>query len=1088
LKTASLRRVSRRYDYSGGIIGNISEKMRSIHHVKRADNVIFEPKGSASSRPGSRALVPGSLPSPAHSLGRYTNSLEKSGFVFAETAAGALYGLENGDTEPTLQTLPSGFTPTSAWWSFAQLNDVLYAAQAGDTQAPIAFITGGTNPSYTHTWKSTTLVSPVTKTAGSVATSATGVDAGIHYYRVRFMYRNGTSAASPISDAITTTTGSLKVNITLYAGQTDTASAIDPDFIYCRLERTKANAPVDGNWWWVANITKGTKTYEDLRADSDLFEKVDAGLFGTLPHMEGLVVFQRRLVGWSGSTVYVSQVPGDVQGTGPMNFDTDLTYRVGDDDGDTIQQVVVQGDRLVVFKSMSWYAMQGDPSDFSVVELGRGDGAAGPRCVTASGSTLFVLGGSGWRIMRSNSLEPFGDTEIGHYLNEMAEGLRYLCVARTYRGRFVLLWYPSTLSSYCDQTVGFDLVQRNFIHFADWPAADVLPLEATADFGNTTLISADPVNRGGATGAEVSDAWAVVWMDGRFGRYTTWVQKATAGGAMQWATNGIPTAGALSNPAMYTDVLACDDGGVVVAVARPTTSGYALEVQKYDPNGSPLWNKGAVVTVLSNTTTSIDGPVLYDGKDGTYFVSYFKSQSPWVPAVQKIDSDGTLLWTSGGVELDTGSSHTKRCFPNGVGGITCLWSLGTSWKMQDLDSDGVPLLATHGVVVFAGYTSDPHCEDASHNILMYTAWEQSGGGVRKIARADGSATWTTPGVFPFNGYIGTAACPDGSGGIFVVAIYGHNLWLRRVNSAVSLQWASAALVLSQSDSPIYTRAVADGGGGCYVATAGTVSSVVGVRVSHYSTAGALLAGPVLVKSGETTAREFSLISDGAGGCIVVFEYGADSDLYAQRYSSLLVEQWAVGGQLVCSALGNQTGVRASLVSAPASEAQVAKANLYPLWSLFKGRSERSLADGSAGVPLRFMMEEPSDDDGEPEVLKEYKRLVFEIDGDSGLLEVALNLSPGERTVSVPLTIKTAGYVWGDADAAVDDEDLVWADDDGSDGGEWAADESTEIEIGIREEAIGKACSTKLSAALTGALKITGHTLDWNRLPERKYTT
>ena len=172
---------------------------------------------------------------------------------------------------------------------------------------------------------------------------------------------------------------------------------------------------------------------------------------------------------------------------------------------------------------------------------------------------------------------------------------------------------------------------------------------------------------------------------------------------------------------------------------------------------------------------------------------------------------------------------------------------------------------------------------------------------------------------------------------------------------------------------------------------------------------------------------------------------------------------------------------------------------YRLLSLFKGSVERAFADGTGGTPIDFSLEGPEDDDGEPDVLKEYKRVSFSLSGVNGSISAGITMFPNETQIAISLPVSEVvevAYtgVWGEDDSTIDPGDLVWASDDGTDGGVWdatwasgAGDVPETITTGIKEEAIGMSCAVNIEGATSGPLTVGGYTLDWNRLPERRYT-
>lgn len=470
------------YDFSGGVIGSASTLKARPRHLRRANNLLFRPLRAMTVRGGSRSITSASFAaSPAevpHSLGRFYSA--SSPKLFAGTDDGATRRLrEVAAGSITTQTLP--FTPSAELWGFDMMNAALIGAQRGGSEKPIFFETA--NPA--NTWHSIVLPTPgATMTlTGGAGGSLTAL--ATYRYRLRWRHKNGSSLFSTAQ------------SVTLIAGQQQVAITTIPigtrsDYLGWTLERQKANVSASDPYFVVKNDgTAGSHT--DGLADADLFYRVDDGIHGEPPHFDGVIHHIGRLMGWAGSTLYVSQAVADLEQTGPFNFHPLAAYVFATDDGDAIQTVIHQADRLLVCKYGSLHALEGDaPLSFRPIPVFEGVGAVGPRAAASFGSTAFVFSSRGLHIVRGNEVTPFGWNEVGQYLDDLSTASIADVVLENWKNELLLVNYKDNAGVY--QALVYDLRLRVWSHFTGWNMRDSIVLR-DGGFSNATLLFADPVAR-----------------------------------------------------------------------------------------------------------------------------------------------------------------------------------------------------------------------------------------------------------------------------------------------------------------------------------------------------------------------------------------------------------------------------------------------------------------------------------------------------------------------------------------------------------------------------------------------------------------
>lgn len=300
------------------------------------------------------------------------------------------------------------------------------------------------------------------------------------YYRLRFRYSDGSSRSNaPLQLGAPIAGPNQTVNLT------NIANEIRSDYLGWTLERTKSGGLSIGPFYFVADGT-GT-TYSDAAADSDLGDVADENVHGEPPHFNGIVAYKDRLVGWVGATLWFSQSVGDIEATGIANWNALNASDIGPDDGDAINAVVVQVDRLAVLKRWSAWAVEGDDiTNFRAFPLGKGAGASGPRAACVAGATVYFWGDAGMHRIRQNIVEPFGWTEQGHTFAKIKAGQYGDVVLKNYLGQHLLMFF-STDATYNDDGLAYDLRFGGWVAIKGWYVADLLVQKAGA-FGNAQAI------------------------------------------------------------------------------------------------------------------------------------------------------------------------------------------------------------------------------------------------------------------------------------------------------------------------------------------------------------------------------------------------------------------------------------------------------------------------------------------------------------------------------------------------------------------------------------------------------------------------
>lgn len=160
-----------------------------------------------------------------------------------------------------------------------------------------------------------------------------------------------------------------------------------------------------------------------------------------------------------------------------------------------------------------------------------------------------------------------------------------------------------------------------------------------------------------------------------------------------------------------------------------------------------------------------------------------------------------------------------------------------------------------------------------------------------------------------------AAIADGNGG----AIFtwedkrngtDKNIYAQKVDASGAIQWTAGGVIIcnisADQNAPVITS---DGAGGAIIAWEDYYSGNGDIYAQRINSSGATqwTAGGVAICSASEGQGYIDIISDGAGGAIMVWEdnYGSSIDIYAQRVNATGATQWLSDGVAICTAADNQ---------------------------------------------------------------------------------------------------------------------------------------------------------------------------------------
>jgi hypothetical protein len=503
-------------DFSKGLDGGTTDYRTRKPTLALGDNMVFQPLGALTVRNGTQRFSSVALADNPHTCMEFVSSGVGRIFVGCDHATrGTLYEAKTGAFTAQTVALPLG-TSTKMVWD--QLHGALWVTENAGANPPMFYrtsnpantwhtgclprpafpaiaagvpisgpgIPGGTTVSLQVNPGDTTLTLSAAATdsnnstltigagnwsvsipncqkhtnatvtynpntaADTVELTLTGAGGGgltaasTYYYRLRYRFTDGSSKASGVQ--------SIAMGANTQVQITKIANEIRSDYLGWTIERTKSTGSTIGPFYFVADGT-GT-TYNDVIADADLGYRSDENVHGEPPHLDGIIAYKDRLVGWAGATLYFSQAVGDIEATGIANWNALNASDIGPDDGDLITNVKLQVDRLAVLKQWSVWGVEGDDiSQFRSFPLYKGAGCSGCRAAAASGSAVYFYGKAGMHRLAGNDVKPFGWQAVGDVFKTFRGGQIQDVVVTNYIGQQVLVSFAALTNTNDDMLV-----------------------------------------------------------------------------------------------------------------------------------------------------------------------------------------------------------------------------------------------------------------------------------------------------------------------------------------------------------------------------------------------------------------------------------------------------------------------------------------------------------------------------------------------------------------------------------------------------------------------------------------------------------
>jgi hypothetical protein len=354
--------------------------------------------------------------------------------------------------------------------------------------------------------------------------------------------------------------------------------------------------------------------------------------------------------------------------------------------------------------------------------------------------------------------------------------------------------------------------------------------------------------------------------------------------------------------------------------------------QRVNSNGTNMWTNNGVA-VCTNSADQTASVLTEDGVGGTIITwQDWRSGNRDIYA-QRIDSSGTILWTTNGVGVVVKNSHQTgpRIVSDGAQGAVIVWedSVNGNWDIyaQRINNNGVTQWTSGGVAVCTSSQNQVNPKiETDGNGLFYIAWQDRRNGSNydiycQKLNSSGAVQWTANGVpvsTADNSQINPKMAIDNSGAVILAWQHyntgaGYDVYAQRINSSGAAQWTAngiqvCAIIGNQSAIDMTTEDITDG---AIITWKDARSTNVNIYSQKVDLNGNNLwtANGVLISNASRNQINPNSVGDGNGGAIVVWQDSIAGiwDVYSQRISSSGAVVWTSGGVAVGTATDNQTG-------------------------------------------------------------------------------------------------------------------------------------------------------------------------------------
>lgn len=174
-------------------------------------------------------------------------------------------------------------------------------------------------------------------------------------------------------------------------------------------------------------------------------------------------------------------------------------------------------------------------------------------------------------------------------------------------------------------------------------------------------------------------------------------QRVDKSGNKMWGADGINLSNGATGTQKVTNAASDGEGGAIFTWEDNRSGTYNIYAQRIKSDGTVLWTLGGVqVTNIASSATAI----AIDGTGGA-FIYWYDQRSGNNIYGQRINSSGVVQWTANGILLSTLlASSIKRVAYDGSGGVYITFTNGSNvGKIQRVDSTGTELWTAGGITI-----------------------------------------------------------------------------------------------------------------------------------------------------------------------------------------------------------------------------------------------------------------------------------------------------------------------------------------------------------------------------------------------------
>jgi hypothetical protein len=223
---------------------------------------------------------------------------------------------------------------------------------------------------------------------------------------------------------------------------------------------------------------------------------------------------------------------------------------------------------------------------------------------------------------------------------------------------------------------------------------------------NTYVYASLPFGSGQVT---TDNSYVSFWYDDRTltDRRDLYAQKVNAAGAKLWGNDGVRLSTVVDSGATANfgnSDINSDNEVFAVWIDSWSISTTRIRAQKLDVNGNRLWGTNGVgpISSVSDTNTPL---IAADNAGGAYVIWLDHNSVPAKMRVQRLDTDGNLLWSASGLTVsdDVGAEESRyEIVSDSNGDLIIAWSdvSGTGGMfVQKLNSSGAKQWGANGVEI-----------------------------------------------------------------------------------------------------------------------------------------------------------------------------------------------------------------------------------------------------------------------------------------------------------------------------------------------------------------------------------------------------